>query len=76
MAQQIQVNVYQINNLDPIPLASVTKIGFPTQGILIRGTDVVLSTGVHVYGSIQLAATGTQYLVVETAAALVTACNA
>jgi hypothetical protein len=76
MAQQISVNVYQINSMQPIPLASVTKIGFPTQGILIRGTDVVLNTGVHVYGNIQVAATGSQYLTIETAAQLVTLANA
>ncbi len=76
MAQQIAINVYQINNQDPIPLASVSKIGFPTAGILIRGTDVVLSTGVHAYSAIQVAATGVQYLALETSSVLVTAANA
>lgn len=76
MANVIGVSVYQINAMDPIPLASVTKIGFPTAGILVRGTDVVLSTGVHAYSQIQLVATGTQYLALQTADTIITAANA
>lgn len=76
MAQQIAVNVYQIGSQDPIPLASVQKIGFPSAGILIRGTNLVLNTGVHVYGQITVIGNGIPYLTVETAAALVTLSNA
>jgi hypothetical protein len=53
----VAVNVYQINQKAPIPLNQVTKIGFPTQGILIRDTSNSptkhLSTGVYVYSAIQ-----------------------
>lgn len=76
MAQIIGVSIYQINSQDPIPLASVTKIGFPTAGILIRGTDVVLGTGVHAYSQIQIAATGSMFLALQTADTLITAANA
>lgn len=84
MAQQIATNVYQINSMDPIPLASVGKIGFPTAGIMIRPATnpqtglvgIPLATGVTCYGNIQVVATGSQYLVVETAAQLVTLSNA
>ncbi len=76
MAQQISVSIYQINSLDPIPLASVTAIGFPTAGIMIRGTDVVLSTGVHAYSQINVLATGATYIALQTAATLITAANA
>ena len=80
MANQFAVNVYQINSQDPTPLASVGKIGFPGAGVLIRVANdasgnpgVLLSTGVRCYGSIQVIATGTQYLAQETQATLVTA---
>lgn len=83
MAQIFQVNVYQINSQDPIPLASVPKIGFPSADSLIRTANdntgaagVLLSTGVRCYGQIQIVPTGTQYLAQETAAALVTLANA
>lgn len=76
MAQQVQFNVYQINNQDPVPAASVTKIGFPSAGILVRGTNTRLSSGQVVYGQIQLVATGTQYLVLESATQINTAANA
>jgi len=83
MAQQIDPSVYQINSMDAIPLASVTKIGFPTAGILIRSANdqfgnpgVLLPTGIRCYGNIQLVATGSQYLVQEIAATLVTLSNA
>lgn len=76
MAQQIAFNVYQINNLDPVPAASVSKIGFPSAGILVRAANTRLSSGQVVYGQIQLATTGTQYLVLESLAQIVTAANA
>jgi hypothetical protein len=76
MAQLIGLNVYQINQMDPIPLASVSKIDFPFAGILVRAlntpgtTGQALTTGQVVYSQIQLITTGVQYSVVETAAAL------
>ena len=80
---QISVNVYQINSLDPIALSKVTKMGFPSAGILIRVANdsnnnpgALLPNGIRCYGNIQVAATGTQYLVRETEAALVTLANA
>lgn len=83
MAQIFSVNVYQINSLDPIPLASVPKMGFPSASSLIRTANdsngnpgILLSTGVRCYGQIQLIPTGSQYLTQETAAVLVTASNA
>ncbi len=83
MAQQFAVNVYQINSLDPTPLASVGKFGFPSAGVLIRVANdtsgnpgVLLSTGVRCYGNIQVLATGSQYLAKETQATLVSLANA
>lgn len=83
MAQVFQVNVYQINSLDPTPLASVPKIGFPSAGTLIRTANdnngnagVLLSTGVRCYGQIQLVSTGAQYLTDITAASVITLANA
>lgn len=79
MANQFTANVYQINSLDPTPLANVQKIGFPGAGVLLRVANdasgnpgVLLSTGVRCYGSIQLIATGATYLTQETQAQLVT----
>lgn len=79
MANQFAVNVYQINSQDPIPLADVSKIGFPGAGVLIRVANdssnvpgALLSTGVRCYGNIQVIATGTQYLAQEDQATLVT----
>ena len=52
------VNVYQINQQPPIPLANVQTMGFPTTGVLV--TDVAnspnrsLSTGVSVYTKLTL----------------------
>jgi len=83
MAQIFQVNVYQINSLDPIPLASVPKMGFPSANTLIRTANdntgaagVLLSTGVRCYGQIQLVTSGSQYLTDITAASIVTLANA
>lgn len=84
MANQFAVNVYQINSMDPIPLANVGKIGFPSAGVLIRVANdasgnpgVLLSTGVRCYGNIQVLSgvQQSQYLVKETQATLVTAAN-
>lgn len=82
MAQQFQVNPYQINSLDPTPLASVQKFGFPAAGVMIRTANdsngnpgVLLATGVRCYGQINLLATGATYLTSETAATLVTLAN-
>jgi hypothetical protein len=77
MAQLTGLNVYQINSMDPIPLASVGKIAFPFAGILVRPlngpgtTGLALSTGTIVYSQIQLIATGSVYSVIETQAAIV-----
>ena len=84
MANQFAVNVYQINSLDPTPLTSVGKIGFPGAGVLIRVANdasgnpgVLLSTGVRCYGQIQViggqpGVSGATYLTAETQATLVT----
>ena len=68
--------------MDPTPLASVGKFGFPSAGVLIRVANdgngnpgVLLSTGVRCYGNIQVVATGSQYLAQETQASLVTLAN-
>jgi len=75
MAQLIGLAVYQINSQDPIPAANVPVIDFPFAGIMVRGITggLALSNGTVVYSQIQVLATGTQYLVRETAAALAAA---
>lgn len=79
MAQQILANVYQFNSQDPVPLGSVGKLSFPTAGIQIRAINgsigQLLSTGIRVYSMVQLVATGSTALVIETQQALVTASN-
>ncbi len=72
MAQLIGLSVYQINSQDPIPLASVPKIDFPFAGIMVRAIagGIALSTGVICYGQVQVLATGSQYTVIETPAAI------
>ena len=78
MAQLIGLNIYQINQQDPIPLASVGKYDFPFSGMFVRPINnpatglpgFTLSTGVTVYSQIQLFATNTQYSVIETPAAI------
>jgi hypothetical protein len=75
MAQQVSFNVYQINSSDAIPAASVSKIGFPTAGIIVRAQNTRLSSGQVVYGQIQLIATGVQYSVLESQSAIITAAN-
>lgn len=79
----INVNVYQINSMDPIPLASVTKMGFPTGGIMVRVANdsnnnpgALLTNGLRCYGQINVLATGATYLTLETEATLVTLSNA
>jgi len=83
MAQQFTCNVYQFNSQDPVPLANVGKIGFPSAGVLIRVANdtsgnpgILLSTGIRCYGSLQLIATGATYLAKETQAQLVVLSNA
>ncbi len=72
MAQLVGLAVYQINALNPFPLAQVPVIDFPYAGIMVRGIPggQLLSTGVIVYSTVQVINTGSQYLVRETAAAL------
>lgn len=83
MAQQVSVNPYQWNSLDPIPLASVQKMGFPSAGITIRTANdnngnagILLSTGVRCYGQINLISSGATVLTDITAAAIITLANA
>lgn len=78
MANVTSVLVYKINQRDPIALANVSAIGFPSTlaGMLIRdaGSNPAtrsLSTGVNVYSSIQ-GPDGTQYYCRETVSQLVT----
>lgn len=74
MAQLFAVNIYQINSMDAIPLNQVPKIAFPFAGVLIRSippTAQLLPNGVSVYSQIQVIATGSVYLAIETPAALV-----
>lgn len=72
-------NAYQINQR-PIPLLEVTTIGFPTTGVLLgdcTGSPTrSLNTGVNVYSSATVLATGTIYYFQQTLAALVTLVNA
>ena len=82
MAQQFTVNVYQFNSQDPVPLASVGKLGFPSAGVILRVANdaagspgVLLSTGVRCYGQIQVVSTGATYLTDLTQAVLVTNAN-
>lgn len=82
MAQQFTCNVYQINSQDPIPLANVGQLGFPSAGVLLRVANdstntpgALLSNGVRCYGNIQVLATGSQYLTDLTQAQLVTKAN-
>lgn len=83
MAQTFSINIYQINSLDPTPLASVQKFGFPSAQSLIRVANdpsgnpgILLSTGVRCYGQIQLVSTGASYLTDLTQASIVTLANA
>jgi hypothetical protein len=75
MAALVNLSVYQINSMEPIPLASVSKQAFPFSGITVRPVNgsagQLLSSGVTVYGNIQILANGSQYLVIETPAAIV-----
>mgnify|MGYP000361311252 CR=1 FL=1 len=71
------VNVYQINQLAPTPLAQVTAIGLPTTGVIARNVinspTRSLSTGVNVYTEITVLATGTKYYVSSTYATIISA---
>jgi hypothetical protein len=74
MAQLVALNIYQINSLDPFPLASVPRIAFPFAGIMVRaingGAGALLTTGTVVYSQLQLIATGATYSAIETVAAI------
>lgn len=85
MANQFAVNVYQINSQEAIPLADVTKIGFPSASVLIRVANdsnnnpgALLSNGIRCYGQLQVLSGGPQsiYYTLETQAQLVTLANA
>lgn len=83
MAQQFTCNIYQFNSQDPVPLAQVRQIGFPSAGVLIRVANdssgnpgILLSTGIRCYGQLQLVATGSTYLTEKTQAQLVVLANA
>jgi hypothetical protein len=79
MANQIAVNVYQINQ-NVLQRDQSMRFGFPSAGISLQ--DVTgsptrsLSSGYNVYGLITTVADGKQYYVGETLAALVTLANA
>lgn len=75
MAQLIGLRPYQINSMDPIPLASTIAMDFPFAGILVRGIPggIALSTGQVCYSQVQLLANGSVYTVIETAAAILAA---
>lgn len=74
MAQLIGLQAYRINSND-IPTANAPIIDFPFAGIMVRGIPggQLLNTGIIVYSTVQLVATGDQYLVRETAATIVAA---
>jgi hypothetical protein len=83
MAQIFQINVYQINSNDPIPLASVPKWGFPSAGVMVRTANdssgnagALLSTGVRCYGQVNVLANGSTFLTDITAASIITLSNA
>lgn len=75
MAQLIALSVYQVNSMAAIPLASVQKWAIPFVDMIVRPVNgtagLLLSNGVTVYGSVQELSSGSQYLVIETPAAIV-----
>ena len=79
MAQQFTVNVYQINS-SAIALVDVVPMSFPSAGVMLRSLNTSsptpLSTGVYVYGLINLLATGATYATTQTAAQIATLANA
>lgn len=74
-----QANAYQIGQ-NPVPLANVTTVAFPTTGVLAfdctNSPTRSLNTGVNVYSAVQLLATGQLYYFQQTFSALVTLINA
>lgn len=80
MAQTLSVNVYQIN--DDQMKTPPQRMGFPVSQIVLRPAPAGFKVGsVDIYGIVQLRPSGLnvqspQHYVVETVAALVTACNA
>jgi hypothetical protein len=78
MANQIAFCVYKINSQVPIPAGSTPFIGFPSTGIIVRSANQPMETAGTdstrwAYGIIQVIATGDQYYVRETRAAIITA---
>lgn len=72
MSNIVAVNVYQIGAQDPFRAANVMTIGFPSLGILLYSTDVLLETGFWCYGVIDVLGNGKTYKVRETQAQLIT----
>lgn len=76
---QVPLNVYQINQKPPIPLADVSQISFPSTGVMLR--DCInsptrsLTTGVNVYSAVQ-DVNGNLYYCQQTISQLVTLFNA
>lgn len=74
-----QANAYQIGQR-VVQLVDVTTVAFPTTGVLLadctNSPTRSLSTGVNVYSSATLLATGTIYYFQQTFSALVTLVNA
>lgn len=74
-----QATAYQIDQR-VVPLVNVSVVGFPTTGVLLQNCidspTRSLSTGVSVYSSATVLATGRIYYFRETFAALVTLVNA
>ena len=79
MAQQFTVNVYQINSKD-IALVDVVPMSFPSAGVMLRSLNTSnpkpLSTGVYVYGLINVLATGAAYATTQTASQIAVLANA
>lgn len=79
MAQQFTVNVYQINSKD-IALVDVVPMSFPSAGVMLRSLNTSnptpLSTGVYVYGLINVLATGAAYATTQTAPQIAVLANA
>ena len=81
MSQQFTVQVYQINAMDPIPLGSVPTLGFPSAGVMLRSNPTataLLSTGVYVYGIVQIVTSsgrGSVYYTLQTQAQLAALAN-
>ena len=75
MANVFSVNVYQINNQDPIPLGSTAAFAFPFAGIMVRAipNGVQLANGIVCYSTVQTLSNGSQYTVQESETTIVAA---